>query len=39
MPSVSHIHGHNDLDATPLADSGINDGLIKKAFTHRLDVF
>jgi len=24
------IHGHNGLDATPLADSGINDRLIKR---------
>jgi len=27
--SVSHIHRHNGLDATPLADSGINDQLIR----------
>jgi len=28
--SVSRIHGHDDLDATPLADSGINDRLMKR---------
>jgi len=27
--SVPSIHGHNGLDATPLADSGINKRLIK----------
>jgi len=27
---VSSIHGHNGLDATPLADSGIKNRLIKQ---------
>jgi len=27
---VSRIHGHNGSDTTPLADSGINDQLIKR---------
>jgi len=28
--SVPRTHGHNGLDATPLADSGVNDQLIKQ---------
>jgi len=36
MPKVYSTHGHNGLDTTLPADSGINDQM---AFTHQLDVF
>jgi len=29
VPSIHALHGHNGLDATPLADSGIKGCLIK----------